>query len=138
MLTKIQNKKRLIAKSTDRTKQEPNCIGTVLYIFGIIRKDEYLGSESRRWKNGIVDEFLDKLVPINKPVEGAVLVVQERHYNKRINHMAIVTSVDPPTIFHRPGIDEKISPNDSLDSVIEYYGNDHSYKFYARQSSLKK
>tara|TARA_Y100000310_G_C20652866_1_gene800407 strand:+ start:377 stop:760 length:384 start_codon:yes stop_codon:yes gene_type:complete len=119
------------------TKGETNCIGTILYVSGVIRKDEYLGTDSRRWRNRIVDKFLDKLVPINKPIEDSVLVIRDKHRKKRIEHMAIVTSMNPPTVYHRIGNNKKIVPNDSLDQVLKDY-DEFTHKFYARSSSLKK
>ena len=133
MLTDIENQRMLKAQSN---RINTNCIGTVLYIFGAIEKDEYIGIEDRRWGEGIVNRFLEGFVKTDEPAEDSVLVLR-RKSDKRIEHMGVFIGLDPPKVYHRPGCDKKIQPNEELFKVTKKYQNHPIHEFYTKLDSIK-
>ena len=114
MLTDRVKKRMKIAEST---RSGTNCIGTVLYVLGVSNYDTYIGSGEKRWEDGIVENLLEKMIKIQTPKEGAVLVIR----GDRVEHMGIIVQEEPPGVYHRPGYNGFIEPNTPLADVISRY-----------------
>jgi hypothetical protein len=125
MLTDTENQRMELAKSTD---VKTNCIGTVLYVLGVSDDDTYIGAGEKRWEDGIVDGLLKRMTKVDKPQEGAVLVIS----GWRVEHMGIVVQEDPPKVYHRPGINNPIQSNAPLEEVISSYNHHPTKEFYIR------
>ena len=60
----------------ESTTRETNCIGTVLYVMGIIDEDKYIWRNYKKWRKNIIDKFLEQLVRIEQPEKGAIFVIR--------------------------------------------------------------
>ncbi|MBS3087237.1 hypothetical protein J4226_01450 [Candidatus Pacearchaeota archaeon] len=127
MINDSENQRMELAKSTT---VGTNCIGTVLYVLGILDSDTYVGSGERRWESGIVDGLLKQMIKIDNPKEGAILVIRKN----RIGHMGIIVQETPPLVYHRPGINKAIKSATPLNEVLNTYSHYPIKEFYIKSS----
>jgi hypothetical protein len=128
MLSDFENSRMEKAKSNNgKLSRETNCIGTVLYVFGAIDEDRFIGDGEDGWSFGIVERFLSKLERISSPREGAILVIRGQ---EKIEHMGIVIASNPPMVYHRPGCNSPIEPAAHLENVLSGYDYGTGPEFY--------
>jgi hypothetical protein len=108
-----------------------NCIGTILFVLGVIEEDSYVGNGEKRWESGIVDDLLNKMEKIDQPKEGAILVIRDY----RVEHMGIIVNTEPPRVYHRPGIYAKVESDVPLDNVISRYSEFPKREFYVKKTA---
>lgn len=71
-----------------------NCIGTALFLTGIVDKDKYLDSD------GVKREILPNLKRLEQPEEGAIVTWEN---DTSVIHMGVVVSINPLLLTHRLG-----------------------------------
>lgn len=125
MFTDSEIKRMDLAELSSKGK---NCIGTVLYVLGILDYDTYIGPGEKRWENGIVNQLLNKMTKVDSPQEGAILVIR----GSRVEHMGLIVGSEANEVYHRIGRDNIIDPNDSLDDVLHIYSNFPIKEFYIK------
>jgi hypothetical protein len=120
MFTPIEKERMELAKLTTKLT---NCLGTIYFIKGFSNKDRYLGIGEKRWHSGLFDEFLESMVKIEHPCEGAVFIIRGNY----VEHAGIITHENPVLVYHRPGISEKIEEGIPLETLNGLWGN-NTYK----------
>ena len=109
-----------------------NCFGTALFIAGFIFRDEFI---SRLWGDDVGHERrIEQLDELQTPVVYS-LALFRRGSTKYIDHIAIVTGVDPILLAHRDGPEGLFIENELIERVIERYTTSEINK---RQVSLVK
>ncbi len=128
------NEEKIRMKIAKSTCEPTNCIGTVLYVLGVIDEDSYVGFGENRYSEGIVDKLLERMIRVDKPQIGAIILISSGY---RIEHMGLVVDENPFKIYHRPGLHRPGSPTrivecDSLDSVVTTYLQYPIREYYIR------
>jgi hypothetical protein len=134
MLTDEEDK-RIIETLTN--SRNSNCIGTILYICGVIEKDEYVGLGEKRWIDGFVDNYLNTLVKLDEPKPGSIVVVRYKSLKTRnahlIAHMGLIIEEDPLMVFERAG-DRGKALIASLDEFLCVYNDGSLIEYYDRNN----
>lgn len=117
MLTDIQRQRMQLAKSTK--SGESNCVGTTLYVLGVLDKDNYA---TRKF----AENYLESITRIPEAEEGAILVL--RNWNS-LEHFGIVVNQNPVRIYHRPGR-EPIELSEPLEDVLKRFSSCNLLEFY--------
>jgi hypothetical protein len=95
--------------------RQSNCIGTALYICGILPKDTCMTStQADRYLGEELKEPRENCILAFKNVRGDLT---EKYY-----HMAVVLKIKPSVrLVHRQGVDGPIKNNVLLEKLIEKY-----------------
>lgn len=93
-----------------------NCFGTALYISGIFEKDNFIASPY------VYEPIIERLIKLKQP-ELYSLVIFKRGKNKYIDHMAILTKINPLLITHRD-IDGIFRKDEPLDEVVKRHSSE--------------
>ncbi|MGV8141150.1 MAG: hypothetical protein ACP5NW_01770 [Candidatus Woesearchaeota archaeon] len=109
-----------------KPKKAKNCMGTALYLLGIIKEDRDAYDEEV-WKN--IDPRDSKTEP---SLEHKIAIWPNKDYFlynqfheieiKAIDHIGIVTSLDPIRITHRVRFEGPFRENQPLKDMIREYG----------------
>ena len=93
---------------------EENCVGTAMYIAGLVEKDGYLGSHTA------YERFLKNLDPIESPEQGCLISWEtEEEGKKLIDHVGVVVTANPVRITHRNRFGGFVIRNEHFESLNE-------------------
>ncbi len=102
-------------------KTPSNCFGTALYIAGIIPRDIFIG---RLWGDDLdYEKRIEGFEELPRP-ELYALAIFRRGHTKYIDHLAIVTGVNPVLLTQRDILlefDGEFVENEPLEETIKRY-----------------
>ncbi|MBI2572442.1 hypothetical protein HYV86_01155 [Candidatus Woesearchaeota archaeon] len=124
MITPLQRERMELARLTTR-ETETNCVGTLLYVLGLVNKDKYVDEDHLEWKY-----FLNllRISNLTQPTPGAIAVISSAPLSPAY-HVGLVAGSNPTIIFHRYGVKGPILEQGPLD-FIERFGLNRSPFYY--------
>jgi len=116
-------------KLAKRHKRVTNCFGTAFYIAGIFEKDMFICSPY------IYEPAIAKLTKLEQP-ELYSLAIFKRGENRYIDHIAIITRINPLLITHRD-LDEQFKKDEPLDEVVKRHSSESLVKTYGSITDIE-
>ena len=106
-----------------RETKASNCIGTVLFLAGVKFVDEYISSKD-------ADSYLERMSKLSTVQLGALVAFRSTSNPGWISHLTVIVGTNPLRVTHRPGRNVPLEENRPLESVSQWYAEDHSGEFY--------
>ena len=126
----IVHKRIRLAK---RHKTFTNCFGTALYLAGIIKQDKFI---PRIWD---YDSELERLTILDQP-EVYSLAIFRRGTNKYVDHIAIVTGINPILLTHRDILTHPegvFIEKEPLEEVVARYSTPEMNKIHGQITQIE-
>ena len=105
-----------------------NCIGTAMYLAGIVEKDLFMSStDALTLLENLVRE--DQIVKTTQPQKDCLIILKHPTFKGYLTHMGVVTELQPLTMTHRFGRRGKLVESELVSSVLEHYNNTEKRRY---------